>query len=129
MLQAAAETAAWQRDGGAGGSGSVAGQQQPQAAAAAKEEGVAQRRERQRVEQLTLACVAAQKERSALQQILESKVWTGVGGVGWGGRTCVDLNCRGARSYSYSSPHLFEPSPSPRHKSTPQFIFSYPTFY
>ena len=74
---------------------------------------MAQRRERQRVEQLTLACVAAQKERSALQQILESKVWTGVGGVGWGGRTCVDLNCRGARSYSYSSPHLFEPSPSP----------------
>ena len=84
MLQAAAETAAWQRDGGAGGSGSVAGQQQPQAAAAAQEEDVAQRRERQRVEQLTLACVAAQKERSALQQILESKVWTGVGG-GWGG--------------------------------------------
>ena len=73
MLQAAAETAAWQRDGGAGG-GSVAGQQQTQAAAG--KEDATQRRERQRVEQLTLACMAAQKERSALQQILESKVWT-----------------------------------------------------
>ena len=72
MLQAAAETAAWQRDGGA----SVAGQQQTQAAAG--KEDATQRRERQRVEQLTLACMAAQKERSALQQILESKVWTGV---------------------------------------------------